>query len=343
MGGECCRLQEEEQESHPVYEVEAMWASRNHNLKYSLNYIEDAQENGLLSASHRVPLPLVRTASEKPRSDDIKQDPLSAEKDVSFTNSSKYEKGTNSSMKDFLVGSIQKGHFVPVTAMLPVHGAARSVYEAMPRLLPSKLEQIKDLYDPDAPIQGPYRHKKYKMTYMGQMKEGIPHGWGRIVTNPGSVIEGFFCEGCLHRFGTIVYADGAYYRGGIEHNQKAGQGVFVDAKGTRTESVWSANQADGKTKISRKNGQVIFQGTLKEGKREGPGTFYETSRKYEYRGEFREDKYHGTGQLVFDDGRVVVGEFRDGLPVGDIEARDDEGDVGKVFKGRLEDYLLEVK
>ena len=61
--------------------------------------------------------------------------------------------------------------------------------------------------------------------YEGEWKCGLPHGFGRVIYDDGSIYEGCFNNGmasCDQAF--FVRRDGSFYRGQIRNNKANGDG-----------------------------------------------------------------------------------------------------------------------
>jgi hypothetical protein len=157
--------------------------------------------------------------------------------------------------------------------------------------------------------------------YVGDFRDGKPHGQG-TTTGPNSrKYVGEFREGKEYGRGTITSSGGLRYEGEVRDGKPHGQGVTTGPGGFK------------------------FVGDFLEGMPHGQGTL--TSPDYEYRGEFRGGKYHGRGIQTFSDGRKFVGEFREGWPNGEGVHYLADGSVsesGKWKDSRIESaYALDPK
>ena len=67
--------------------------------------------------------------------------------------------------------------------------------------------------------------------YEGEWKNGLPHGYGRIIYDDGSLYEGCFKQGTAEcRNGLYIKEDGSYYKGEIYMNKAHGKGAFISDK-----------------------------------------------------------------------------------------------------------------
>ena len=53
----------------------------------------------------------------------------------------------------------------------------------------------------------------------GQWKDGLPHGYGKLVYQDGSIYTGYFENGVPHGQGRFISSQGWYYEGDIEKEQ----------------------------------------------------------------------------------------------------------------------------
>jgi len=75
------------------------------------------------------------------------------------------------------------------------------------------------------------------------------------------------------------------------------------------------NKRDGYGKINLENG-MYYIGQWKNGFKHGKGTLYYKNNSILYQGEFEDDKYNGEGKLIDDDGSYYIGQFKDGFKKG---------------------------
>jgi hypothetical protein len=69
---------------------------------------------------------------------------------------------------------------------------------------------------------------KNDVFYLGQWKNRLPHGKGKIYFKNGSYFEGIFKKGEAEcKSGLLVYSDGSFYKGEIKNSVLSGQGLFV--------------------------------------------------------------------------------------------------------------------
>ena len=84
-------------------------------------------------------------------------------------------------------------------------------------------------------------------TYTGEMKDGRPHGNGRLERRDGEVFEGQWVAGRLH-----------------------GQGMHLDAQGNRYGGAFEDGRPHGRGRQAMADGS-IYEGTFRDGARDGEG------------------------------------------------------------------------
>lgn len=75
-------------------------------------------------------------------------------------------------------------------------------------------------------------------TYTGEMKDGLPHGKGKLVWDKGTVYEGDFENGIACGQGTIRWSNGAHYVGSVKNWAMDGHGTYTYPNGTTQTGRW---------------------------------------------------------------------------------------------------------
>lgn len=119
-----------------------------------------------------------------------------------------------------------------------------------------------------------YDERTIYSTYVGALRDGWPHGEGRLTRRGGEVLEGTWVDGRLHGQGMHLDSDGNRYVGAFVHGVRQGhgrlmltsgaiyEGPFVDGKrhgtgttilpgGSSYESVWSRGTEIGNGRTRR--------------------------------------------------------------------------------------------
>jgi hypothetical protein len=78
--------------------------------------------------------------------------------------------------------------------------------------------------------------------YVGEVRDGIPHGQGTYTFANGDVYVGEYRDNQPNGQGTYTFANGSVYVGEYRDNQRNGQGTFTFANGTVQEGTWVNNQ-----------------------------------------------------------------------------------------------------
>lgn len=120
--------------------------------------------------------------------------------------------------------------------------------------------------------------------YEGPLKDGLYHGFGRMVWDSGDVYEGVFENGSRTGQGKYTWPSGSWYEGGFENGKMSGLGIYHYSNGD------------------------IYNGMWKNDDREGFGVYYYKNGDVEY-GEYRAGKQAGTSIVHHADGSFSVYDF----------------------------------
>ena len=121
--------------------------------------------------------------------------------------------------------------------------------------------------------------------YVGEIKDGEPHGQGTYTWASGEKYVGEFKDGKKNGQGTFTFYDGAKYIGKFKDGEYSGNGTFSYKDGSKYVGEW-------------KNGKENGQGTLT----------YDDGSKYV--GEFKDGEKNGQGDYIEPDGSKYVSEER---------------------------------
>lgn len=170
-------------------------------------------------------------------------------------------------------------------------------------------------------------------TFRGEMKNGIPHGRGKIAYKDGTVLEGEFKEGQPHGLCKCTALAGSVFEGQYENGKiKFGtiKGKRIDGRVYVYEETLDANGdyhalgkftdetqihegefkngiPHGKGKLTSIAEGVVFEGEWKNGKMQGP--FIVTSKYgFWYEAVYENDEQILNGRLVLSDGTIFDGE-----------------------------------
>ena len=195
--------------------------------------------------------------------------------------------------------------------------------------------------------------------YEGHWRNGVRQGQGRFVSHNGDLFQGEFNNNKAEGQGTLYtsatqttytggfendkphgkgkeeYSDGSFYMGDFKEGQMTGKCKFIFKDGGIYNGEVINGMATGKGKYTYKNSNKTYEGDFKNNKKHGKGTL--VLEKYTYTGKFRDGQMSGPGQLVWNDGKKLIGNFDKGRPHGAFEQVTKDGDVKKVMydKGKF--------
>jgi len=140
-------------------------------------------------------------------------------------------------------------------------------------------------------------------TYVGEVNNGLEHGYGRTVWNNGDVYEGSFVNGERTGFGLYYWENGDIYLGDFVYGELHGEGTYY------------YNDGD------------IYAGKWVFGEQTGLGQYLYSSNNSLYVGDFVNGKLEGYGALYYLDGSVLFGKFENDDIVGEYSYFDANGKV----------------
>ncbi|MGE5397229.1 MAG: MORN repeat-containing protein [Chitinophagales bacterium] len=109
-------------------------------------------------------------------------------------------------------------------------------------------EKQKPVTNKETKPQGSYTRSDGRK-YTGEMEYGMANGYGTMTTPDGRVYEGEWKDDRREGKGTMTWPDGRKYIGEWQNDQRSGKGILYS-----------------------KDGNVLKNGTWKEGEFVGPGT-----------------------------------------------------------------------
>mmetsp|Transcript_2213 Transcript_2213/g.2744 ORF Transcript_2213/g.2744 Transcript_2213/m.2744 type:complete len:157 (-) Transcript_2213:1-471(-) len=86
--------------------------------------------------------------------------------------------------------------------------------------------------------------------YIGELREGVPHGEGSCITKDGGMYSGQWLDGQAHGLGTFTHQNGDTYCGQWAADQAHGHGVYTRRSGTTYTGEWKEDKYDGTGSIS---------------------------------------------------------------------------------------------
>ena len=182
--------------------------------------------------------------------------------------------------------------------------------------------------------------------YVGEWKDGKPHGKGTLTMANGSKYVGEYKDGQHHGQGIYTFPNGDKYVGEFKDGKKHGQGTYTFPNGGKYVGEYKNDQENGKGTLILADGRK-YVGEFKDGKHHGQGTYtFANGEKYvgefkdgkkhghgtytfpdggKYVGEYKDDQENGQGTLVLANGTKYIGEFKDGKPLGQVASGTEQG------------------
>lgn len=155
---------------------------------------------------------------------------------------------------------------------------------------------------------GRYESSSDSLSYEGNWVAGAFDGYG-CCRHKDTLYYGYFRAGCRQGEGTMVYPDGATYKGEWDRNHRSGYGELTDSCGRRIKGEWRLDTlASGVVKDS----MGIYRGTLgRILQPEGVGE-YTTPDGHYYSGHWHDGLQEGFGFAVAPNEVVKCGIWRRG-------------------------------
>lgn len=205
----------------------------------------------------------------------------------------------------------------PTNKMNAVNPTVQKRLDTIKNLNPTFHAELYRKYAAFPPGASIMREKGTSSTYQGQMFRGIPHGWGKLVGADGSVTQGFFDEGKPTGWVVHVLPNGLSYEGQMINFVAHGKGIQNLPDGRIIQcDTWINGQPDGKVVVKNTTGAVLYDGYMKNGKKNGQGISYDEKHKARFTGNFINDLLEGEGTRVSDNGEVYQGQFKAGIEDG---------------------------
>lgn len=107
--------------------------------------------------------------------------------------------------------------------------------------------------------------------YDGQWMDGLKHGQGEYRDEYGSVYRGGFAKGTYSGLGAWHYADGATYRGPMVGGKRHGHGLYRAADGASYDGQWEAGERCGHGVDVSADGLTTYDGGWLRDVRHGHG------------------------------------------------------------------------
>ena len=151
-------------------------------------------------------------------------------------------------------------------------------------------------------------------TYQGHSSLGNIKGYGRYITQEGTIFEGFFNNLKLEGIGYKLKISGSYYEGMFEKGLKNGKGVEITEDFTYTGN-YIDDKKEGQGHIEYKRTGDIYTGNFNKGSINGCGD-YTWGNQNNYKGDFKLGKMHGKGKYTWPDGSEYEGDYKNNIKEG---------------------------
>lgn len=147
--------------------------------------------------------------------------------------------------------------------------------------------------------------------------------------------EIIICNNNFKSFGDgVIYKNNkVFYKGGFAFGKKEGTGTIYFDNGNYYIGEFRNDEIEGKGIIYNKDKQLIYEGEFVKGKKCGYGTLRKS--EFYYSGQFKDDLFHGKGNLQFNSGLNYEGDFVNNLPEGEGKCTYKNGNfyIGKFLNG----------
>ncbi len=143
--------------------------------------------------------------------------------------------------------------------------------------------------------------------YSGDLKDGLPHGYGTWKHSGGAYYTGEFYEGAWQGYGTWIHPDGIKYVGEWLQGEYHGRGTLILPSGARYDGYWFKGKKEGHG-IYRWPDGTTYTGYWVNDRHEGYGV-YKSPEGFSYEGDWLDGRKHGEGSAVYPDGSKYFGQW----------------------------------
>ena len=134
-------------------------------------------------------------------------------------------------------------------------------------------------------------------------------GKGKINLKDGRLYDGIFVDGKLEGEGTYINNKGDIYIGGFIGGKLNGNGKIIQKRENINKSNGGNEQENINNKDNNDDNNLVYEGEIKDFKREGHGV--EKCPEYVYEGNFHDDMKNGQGSIKYLKlGRKYEGDFK---------------------------------
>ena len=167
--------------------------------------------------------------------------------------------------------------------------------------------------------------------YEGHWQNNLANGHGRIICPNGEFYEGNFANDKISGKGKYHYNDGSVLDGNFVNGKIEGNGTEIFPDGSKFAGQFQAGEKVRGLMSWRDKSN--YKGEFKDNSFHGKGVYtWKDGSKYE--GHWMENMMHGKGKYTFPDGKIYEGDYEYGLKNG---AGEFHWPNGKIFKGDFQD------
>lgn len=198
--------------------------------------------------------------------------------------------------------------------------------------------------------------------YIGEYRNNKMCGRGTYYFSDGTIYEGEWLDNKKHGHGKMTYPDGGYYEGEWDNDHRHGYGKEVNSTG-QYEGHFQFDECRGQGKLTL-NSKEIIEGNFYTHKNASNATLTRNGQKYKgkyvdnkfiedslngyqeircangiYKGNFKDNKRHGIGTYVWDDGCVYTGNWQEDERTGFGKLETPESTYEGYFKDGIYDSV----
>jgi hypothetical protein len=115
--------------------------------------------------------------------------------------------------------------------------------------------QVKFISNIDESVETAIHHFEEEGKYLGELKNGTPHGRGVFFYNDDQRYAGDFIDGKFNGEGIYVFSDNHRYTGKWKDGLKHGEGTYIWTDGSRYSGSWENDLMNGRGTYTESDGR----------------------------------------------------------------------------------------